>query len=230
MSVRPGAAGGVCRVVRRLLHAYRPAKRFRTFLTGLLAPLNRNKTLTCLAGAEPVTEAGRPQVQRLQFFLSGSRCNAEKVNEVPLGLLLSDRHTAPPAHGVLVVDDSGDRKDGTVTAFTGRQWLGRLGKTDNGIVTVTTLWADERLYYPLHALPCSPPTISPRSAATRASAPSRSWPPRQPSWPRGPASRICGSPRVRSPRATRLGDRWLSACTRVDEPGELLGIFGEEFP
>ncbi|MBG0824932.1 transposase [Planomonospora sp. ID91781] len=34
-----------------------------------------------------------------------------------------------------------------------RQWLGRLGKTDSGIVTVSTLWADERLYLPLHAQP-----------------------------------------------------------------------------
>jgi hypothetical protein len=32
----------------------------------------------------------------------------------------------------------------------GHQWLGRYGKTDNGVVTVTTLWADERLYYPVH--------------------------------------------------------------------------------
>ncbi|MFF7392963.1 hypothetical protein ACFZAE_31555 [Streptomyces scabiei] len=69
-----------------------------------------------------------------------------------------------------------------------------------------------------------------RARALLASVPSRSWPPRQPSWPRRPASRICGSPRVRSPRATRLVDRWLSDCTRVDVPGELLGIFGEEFP
>lgn len=46
---------------------------------------------------------------------------------------------------MLGIDDSGDRKDGTATANVGRQWLGRYGKTDNGIVTVTTLWADERL-------------------------------------------------------------------------------------
>jgi hypothetical protein len=56
----------------------------------------------------------------------------------------------------LVVDDSGDRKDGTATAHVGRQWLGRLGKTDNGVVTVTTLWADERVHYPLHAVPYTP--------------------------------------------------------------------------
>ncbi|MEV1242748.1 transposase [Nonomuraea sp. NPDC049750] len=39
---------------------------------------------------------------------------------------------------------AGDRKDGTATAFVARQYLGRVGKTDNGIVTVTAVWADER--------------------------------------------------------------------------------------
>jgi SRSO17 transposase len=39
---------------------------------------------------------------------------------------------------VLVADDSGDRKDGARTAHVGHQWLGRYGKTDSGVVTVTT--------------------------------------------------------------------------------------------
>ena len=46
---------------------------FREYLAGLLAPRERNKTLTALAGAEPVTGAQHPAVQRLQFFLSESR-------------------------------------------------------------------------------------------------------------------------------------------------------------
>jgi len=33
---------------------------------------------------------------------------------------------------------------------------GRYGKTGNGVVTVTTVWADERLYYPVHAVPYIP--------------------------------------------------------------------------
>ena len=57
---------------------------------------------------------------------------------------------------MLVIDDSGDRKDGSKTAHVGRQWLGRYGKTDNGVVTVTTVWADERVYYPVHAVPYTP--------------------------------------------------------------------------
>src|SRR5207248_1699157 len=128
----------------------------REYLAGLLAPRDRNKTLTALAGAEPVTGAGHPAVQRLQFFLSESRWDPDRVNARRLELLLSDRATAPHGGGVLVIDDSGDRKDGTKTAHVGRQWLGRYGKTDNGVVTVTTLWADERVYHPVHAVPYTP--------------------------------------------------------------------------
>jgi hypothetical protein len=116
---------------------------FREYLAGLLAPRDRNKTLTALAGAEPVTGAQHPAVQRLQFFLSESRWDPGRVNARRLELLRADPATAPHGGGVLVIDDSGDRKDGVKTAHVGRQWLGRYGKTDNGVVTVTTLWADE---------------------------------------------------------------------------------------
>src|SRR6266480_3578376 len=94
--------------------------------------------------------------QRLGFFLSESRWDADQVNSRRLELLLADPATAPHGGGVLVIDDSGDRKDGTKTAHVGHQWLGRYGKTGNGVVTVTTVWADERLYYPVHAVPYTP--------------------------------------------------------------------------
>ena len=129
---------------------------FREYLAGLLAPRDRNKTLTALAGAEPVAGAQHAAVQRLQFFLSESRWDPERVNARRLELLLSDPATVPHGGGVLVIDDSGDRKDGTKTAHVGHQWLGRYGKTDNGVVTVTTVWADERLYYPVDAVPYTP--------------------------------------------------------------------------
>jgi SRSO17 transposase len=55
-----------------------------------------------------------------------------------------------------VIDDTGDRKDGTATAHVARQYLGSVGKIDNGIVAVTSLWADERCYWPIHAVPYIP--------------------------------------------------------------------------
>ncbi|MEU7864260.1 transposase [Nonomuraea sp. NPDC049141] len=122
----------------------------------MLTPRDRNKTTTALAGVEPVVGSKSAAAQRVQYFLSESCWDPDRVNARRLELLLAQGATAPHAGGVLVIDDSGDRKDGTATAHVGRQWLGRYGKTDSGIVTVSTLWADERLYYPLHARPYTP--------------------------------------------------------------------------
>ena len=129
---------------------------FREYVQGLLLPHDRHKTLTALAGAEPIVGAQAPAVQRLQFFLSESTWDAEAVNARRLELLLEDPATTPHAQGVLVLDDSGDRKKGTHTDHVARQYLGSVGKADNGIVAVSSLWADERLYYPLHLRPYTP--------------------------------------------------------------------------
>jgi len=152
----PGPLEGYAARFDELFGSLAQRRGFREYLAGLLGPRDRNKTLTALAGAEPVEGAQLAAVQRLQFFLSESRWDPEKVNGRRLELLLADPATAPHGGGVLVLDDSGDRKDGAKTAHVGRQWLGRLGKTDNGVVTVTTVWADERLYYPVHAVPYTP--------------------------------------------------------------------------
>jgi hypothetical protein len=128
----------------------------REYLQGLLLPRDRNKTLTGLAGAEPINGAQHREVQRLQWFLSESAWDHEQVNARRVRLLCEDPATAPHAHGALVLDDTGDRKDGTATAHVARQYLGSVGKIDNGIVAVTSLWADEQVYWPVHAVPYTP--------------------------------------------------------------------------
>ena len=92
-------------------------------------------------------------VQRLRYFVSESRWDDEVVDAWRLELLLTYRRTGPHGRGALVIDDSGGRQDGNKTAHVGRRYLGRVGKTDNGIVMVTTVWADDRVYYPLRACP-----------------------------------------------------------------------------
>jgi len=129
---------------------------FRAYLAGLLTPRDRNKTLTALAGAEPVAQAQVPAVQRLQFFLSEAAWEADAVTAQRIALLVADPLTAPHAAGVLVLDDTGDKKDGTATAHVGRQYLSSVGKIDHGMVAVTSLWADARVYYPLHVAPYTP--------------------------------------------------------------------------
>jgi hypothetical protein len=93
---------------------------FREYLAGLLAPRERNMTLTALAGAEPVTGSKLPAVQRLQFFLSESVWDPGAVNARRLGLLRADPVTAPHGGGVLVIDDPGTAR----TARRPRMWAG----------------------------------------------------------------------------------------------------------
>jgi SRSO17 transposase len=129
---------------------------FRRYLEGLLLPAERSKTLTALANTEPVSGAQRKEAQGLQWFLSESTWDQEKVNERRLELLLKDPTTAPDKRGVLVIDEHGDRKWGRHTAHVGRQWLANIGKTENGVVSVSSLWADERVYYPVSFEPYTP--------------------------------------------------------------------------
>jgi DDE superfamily endonuclease len=129
---------------------------FREYLQGLLLPRDRHKTLTALVGAEPVWGASHAAVQRLQSFVSESTWDATAVNRRRLEVLQADPRTTTHEAGVLVIDDTGDRKSGMQTAHVGRQYLGSVGKIDNGIVVVSTLWADDEHYYPLHAEPYTP--------------------------------------------------------------------------
>ena len=136
----------------------RPSQRaaFRQYLAGLLLPGERAKTLTALANAEPVVGAQRPGVQQLQWFLSESTWDAAAVTARRRELLRADPGTAPHPGGVLIIDETGDRKDGPKTAHVGRQYLGNRGKIENGVVSVGSVWADESVYYPLAVEPYTP--------------------------------------------------------------------------
>jgi len=129
---------------------------FRRYLEGVLLPTERHKTLTALVNAEPIMGAQEARVQSLQWFLSEATWDASALNARRLELVRADPTTAPDGRGVLVIDEHGDRKWGTKTAHVGKQYLGNLGKVDNGVVSVTSLWADERVYQPIEVEPYTP--------------------------------------------------------------------------
>lgn len=139
-----------------LFHSLAQRRGLRAYLAGLLVLRERPKTLTALAGAEPLIQAQAASVQQLQFFLSESHWDTDVLATRTLALLCAEPLTAPTTDGVLVIDDTGDRKDGCATDHVARQYLGSVGKVDNGIVAVTTLWAHEQRYYPLHVVPYTP--------------------------------------------------------------------------
>jgi SRSO17 transposase len=156
VSPAPGSLEAYCQHFDPLFSQRNQRDSVRRYLEGLLLPQERNKTLTALANTEPVVGAQHPRAQGLQWFLSESSWDPDALTQRRLELLCADPLTAPTAQGVLVIDEHGDRKWGDKTAHVGRQYLANLGKTDNGVVSVTSLWADEGLYYPLHYEPYTP--------------------------------------------------------------------------
>jgi hypothetical protein len=152
----PGPLEGYAARFDDLFRARAQRDGFRRYLEGLLLPAERNKTLTALANTEPLAGAQRREAQSLQWFLSESGWDQEQMNERRLELLFEEPVTAPNTQGVLVIDEHGDRKWGKKTAHVGKQWLGNIGKTENGVVSVSSLWADEGVYYPLEVEPYTP--------------------------------------------------------------------------
>src|SRR3954453_16059345 len=152
----PGPLESFAAAFDRLFGTLAQRRGFREYLQGLLLPRERHKALPGVVGTEPVVGAQAAPVQRLQWFLSEAGWDVAAVNAQRLAWLFATPATRPHAAGVLVLDDTGDRKAGTKTAPVERQYLGSVGKIDVGIVAVTTVWADERVYYPLHLQPYTP--------------------------------------------------------------------------
>ena len=50
---------------------------------------------------------------------------------------------------ILCIDETGDKKKGKSTDYTARQYIGNLGKTENGIVSVNAYGVVEGITYPL---------------------------------------------------------------------------------
>lgn len=61
--------------------------------------------------------AQRKEAQDLQWFLSESTWEPDEINARRLQLLDADPKSAPDEHGVLVIDEHGDRKWGKKTAL-----------------------------------------------------------------------------------------------------------------
>jgi DDE superfamily endonuclease len=152
----PGPLDDDARQFDDLLGNLAQRRAFRASLQGLLLPRERTKTRTGLAGTEPVLGAQAAPAQRLQWFLSESSWDADALTTRRRELLCADPATRPHDQGVRILDETGERKDGTHTAQVAQQDLGSVGRIANGIVSVTSRWADADVSSPLHGVPSTP--------------------------------------------------------------------------
>jgi SRSO17 transposase len=116
-------------------------------MLGLVSDLGRKN---CWTLAE---RAGHPSPDRLQHLLARAKWDAEGVVADLRGYV--SEHLGDP-DAVLVVDETGDVKKGTVTVGVQRQYTGTAGRIENAQVAVYLAYAapaghtliDRRLYLP----------------------------------------------------------------------------------
>jgi SRSO17 transposase len=133
---------------------------FRHYLIGLLLPREHNKTVVELAAIVP--GANR---QQLHHFMHDAPWDADAVNRQRLALWQAHPYLGPHAAGVLIIDETGDPKRGQRIELAAQQYLGKLGHVANGVVAVTSQWADGTRHVPLGVKPYRPARRLPKGKA-----------------------------------------------------------------
>ena len=129
-----------CWIYRSLFDEVRQFEYFKYLHLGMLSEIPR-KSLPAIGRA-----VGLKDAQGLHHFLKDSDWQVEQVRETRLWLtklLIGEREI------VLIIDETGDKKKGKTTDYVNRQYIGNLGKTENGIVSVNSYAVVEEITYPL---------------------------------------------------------------------------------
>ena len=121
-----------CQKIDPVLKTKAQKRELRNYLAGLLGETQR-KNISQMAN-----DNVNVKYHKLHHFLTESPWKYEKVNEQRLKIISSCRQTRISRDFSLLIDDSGHRKSGNFTDCVGRQYIGEIGKTDNGNVIVTT--------------------------------------------------------------------------------------------
>ena len=117
-----------CEDYRKLFPEVRSFEAFKQLHVGIVSEIKR-KSLPAIAEV-----VGLENSQSLHHFLTESPWQAEVLREQRLQLILKSLQGRKIQ---LIIDETGDRKKGKKTDYVSRQYIGNLGKIENGIVAVT---------------------------------------------------------------------------------------------
>lgn len=129
-----------CDAYRDLFPEVRTFENFKHLHAGMLSDIKR-KSLPEISKA-----VGLHDAQPLQNFLTNSPWSVEDLRDrrLELTLLMLEGRSFK-----LVIDETGDKKKGKHTDYVARQYIGNLGKVDNGIVSVNAYGVLGDLTFPL---------------------------------------------------------------------------------
>lgn len=135
-----GFVDDYCNHYQNLFADVRNFEAFKFLHIGMISELPR-KTLPAIARS-----VGLPNAQSLHHFLQLSPWQVEQFRARRLGLIkqLIREHSI-----ILCIDETGDKKAGKTTDYVAKQYIGNLGKTANGIVSVNAYAVVDGITYPL---------------------------------------------------------------------------------
>lgn len=129
-----------CAIYRNIFPEVRSFESFRNLHLGMISPIKR-KSLPEIAKI-----VGLENPQSLHHFLTESPWNVEELKKQRLELILKllDGRSI-----ILIIDETGDTKEGKTTDYVKRQYIGNVGKIENGIVVVTAYGVIDNMTFPL---------------------------------------------------------------------------------
>ncbi len=129
-----------CLLYENVFPEVRSFEAFKYLHMGMVSDIKR-KTLPSIAKV-----VGLDNHQPLHHFLTESPWNVKELRRQRLEFLLYILQGRPI---VLIIDETGDKKKGNTTDYVKRQYIGNLGKTENGIVAVTAYAVLSGMTFPL---------------------------------------------------------------------------------
>jgi SRSO17 transposase len=129
-----------CQHYYSLFEDVRHFEAFKFLHLGILSEISR-KSLPEIA-----KKVGLKDSQTLHHFLRDALWDVKKIREIRLCLtkmFIGEREI------ILCIDETGDKKKGKSTDYVTRQYIGNLGKTENGIVSVNAYGVVDGITYPL---------------------------------------------------------------------------------
>ncbi|SRR5579883_791100 len=135
-----GLIDDYCLSYRQVFEDVRLYECFKFLHVGMLSPLAR-KTLPEIAKI-----TGLKDGQSLHHFLRDAAWKIEQLRAIRVHLIRAQIGSRPIS---LCIDATGDVKKGSATDYVARQYIGNLGKTENGIVSVNAYAVLDGITYPL---------------------------------------------------------------------------------
>ena len=129
-----------CSAYNDLFPEVRSYECFKYLHQGILSSIKRKS----LPEISKVVGINSPQ--SLHHFIANSPWSVEELTERRLTLT---KKALKEEKITVVIDETGDRKKGKKTDYVARQYLGSVGKIDNGIVSVNAYGVYKNITFPL---------------------------------------------------------------------------------